>query len=436
MVSGMIALTILVMLGFIFGSWRFLQKMENYLEDELGQRLLAIASLTASVIESAEYNYDLESGQADLVLPAIAEILQKVHRENQLQGVYLVDLDYKLYASSEQLFHYGDRLFFLEEDSIAVAQAMAGVPAVAKMQLVEGNRFKNAYAPVFGPLKDVVAVVVVQASADFFDLLQIFQNGLILGGVVSVALVALFSVFLFWAISSLMKIQEAMRKNERLAAMGQMAATVAHEIRNPLGIIKGTADVLRSKYENNEERDELFDYIPSEVRRLNRLVGDFLTFARDRDLEPNATDLRASVQKSLLSLQDELQKANVDLETEFDDIPPVKHDADAINQLMLNFTLNAIQAMNGETPGKITIRMSKAMKKARPYVKVEIIDNGRGFDADPQQLFEPFYTTKTSGSGLGLAICKRLVEKHEGWIEVKSKKGEGTRIAFYLPVQS
>lgn len=434
MVSGMVVLTVVVMLGFIVGSWQFLQKMENFLEEELGQRLLSIATLTANVIESAEYNYDIESGRANIILPNLTSILKRVHAENQLQAVYLVDLHYKLYASSQQLFSFGDRLFFLEEDSLAVSQAMAGAPAVSKMQIVEGNRFKNGYAPVFGPLHDVVAIVVVQASADFFDLLKIFQNGLIIGGLVSGTLVVLFSLFLFWAISSLTRAHESLRKSERLAAMGQMAATVAHEIRNPLGIIKGTADVLRSKYEKNDASDELFDYIPSEVRRLNRLVSDFLTFARDRELECHGVDLKTSVEKSLLALDDELRKAEVTVNREFEDIPAVPHDEDAVSQLMLNFVLNAIQAMDKKAQGEITVRLKNDHKKAKRYVTVEIEDNGCGFDESNDDIFEPFFTTKTSGSGLGLAICKRIVEKHRGWIDVNSQKGKGTKISFSLPV--
>ncbi len=243
----------------------------------------------------------------------------------------------------------------------------------------------------------------------------------------------MFSLVLFWAIRLLIKTHESLRSSERLAAMGQMAATVAHEIRNPLSIIKGTAEVIHSKYGSADEPDELFEFIPSEVRRLNRLVSDFLAFARDRDLERNATDLKSSVEKPLVSLQDDIRKANVMLEKDYDDLPQVNHDEDAVNQLILNFTLNAIQAMNGA--GKIVIRLkNEPRKKGSQYVRVEIEDTGSGFDVKSEKIFEPFYTTKTSGSGLGLAICKRLVEKHNGWIEVESEKEKGTTIRFYLPV--
>lgn len=433
LVAGMVVLTVVVFLGFTVGSWQFLKRMGNYLEEELGRRLLAIANLTADVIESSDFQYEIESKRMTLILPSLREILTRIHEENQLQGVYLVDQNYRVIASSRELFPFGEKLSFLDEDSLAVNGAATGIPEAAPMHLVAGNRFKSAYAPVLGSLGDVLAIVVVQANAGFFDLLSVFQRGLILTGGVSVALAILFSTFLFWAIRLLIKTQESLRQTERLAAMGQMAATVAHEIRNPLSIIKGAADVLQSKYNSEQEPDELFEYIPSEVRRLNRLVSDFLTFARDRDLELTATDLKSSVEKSLLSLEDELRQSNVQLEKEFDELPPVNHDEDAVNQLILNLSLNAIQAMNGV--GQIFVRLKNdARKKGHQVVRVEVEDTGCGFDVEQEKIFEPFYTTKTSGSGLGLAICKRLVEKHKGWIEVESEKGKGTTVRFYLPV--
>jgi signal transduction histidine kinase len=432
MVIGMVALTVLVLFGVILGSWRFLQRMESFLEEELGKRLLSAATLTAKLIEATDFPYYAESQRYSLILPTLKEILTNVHAENQLQGVYLVDDEYKVFASSRDIFAYGERLTFLQEDSLVVAQALSGLPAVAHTQVVAGNRFKSAYAPVLGPLRDVVAIVVVQASADFFDLLQVFQRGLIVGGLVSIVIAVMFSAFLFWATALLIKTHESLRQSERLAAMGQMAATVAHEIRNPLGIIKATADVLQSKYNSKDKQDELFEFIPSEVRRLNRLVSDFLIFARDRELHTNVTDLASTVRKSLTSLEEEIQRADAKLRTDFDELPPVKHDEDAINQVILNLTLNAVQAMNGA--GEIAVRLKNDSRKGQPLVRVEVEDSGCGIDGSLQKIFEPFYTTKTSGSGLGLAICKRLVEKHGGWIEVESEKGKGTRMRVFLPV--
>ncbi|MFQ5822423.1 MAG: nitrogen regulation protein NR(II) [bacterium] len=432
MVTSIVVLTVIVLLGFNFGSWIFLKQMGSYLEEELGRRLQAVATLTSKSIESGGFTYYIENYQMSLILPSLNSILTKVHEANELQGVYLVDEMYRVLASSREIFSPGERLTFLEEDSVSFTQAAHGVAAVSPMFVVEGNRFKSAYAPVLGSLDDVVAILVVQANADFFNLLRFFKRGLIFFGVVSLAVAVLFSMFLFWAISLLIKTHESLRQAERLAAMGQMAATVAHEIRNPLSIIKSTSDVLKSKYAPKDDSDELFEFIPSEVRRLNRLVSNFLSFARDRDLELNATDLNNTVENSLAFLEDEIHEVNVKLETDFENLPPICHDEDAVNQVLLNLTLNAIQSINGE--GRIRIRLRKEARKGRQFAKVEVEDTGCGFDAEQKKIFEPFYTTKTSGSGLGLAICKRLIEKHGGWIEAESQKGKGTIMRFYLPV--
>jgi signal transduction histidine kinase len=431
LVGGMIVMTVLALFAVICGAWNFLQQMETYLEEEMGRRLLSVATLTAKIIESTDFPFFVESERFSLIMPLLRDVLNSVHGENQLQGVYLVDDNYKVFASSRNIFPFGERLTFLEDDSLIVAQAASGLPAVAPMQLLEGNRFKSAYAPVLGPLRDVAAIVVVQASADFFDLLRVFQRGLIVGGLIGVAVAGLLSAVLFWAITLLVKTHESLRQSERLAAMGQMAATVAHEIRNPLGIIKGTADVLNSKYNSKEQPDELFDFIPSEVRRLNRLVSDFLTFARDREIQPLANDLLNTVKKSLSSVEDELRQANIKLQAEFENLPPVKHDEDAINQVLLNLTLNGMQAMNGG--GEMSVRVKPDSRKGRALARLEVQDSGCGIDGNLDQIFEPFFTTKTNGSGLGLAICRRLVEKHGGWMEVESEKNKGTTMRVYLP---
>ena len=431
MVTGMIALTLVVILGFAFVSLNFLRRMGDYLEDELGARLHAVATLTARNIEATDFLvFDLQSPR---VQKRLEEILTTIHFENQLQGVYLVDAQNRVIASSRGLFQAGDQLPFLAEDSLAIADALAGVPAVAGMQVIAGNRFKSAYAPVFAD--ELEGLVVVQASADFFDLIGVFQQGLIYLGIASVTISLLFCILLYGAIRLLIKTHESLRQSERLAAMGQMAATVAHEIRNPLSIIKGTAEVLQSKYRKEDEPDELFDFIPDEVRRLNRLVSDFLTFARDRAPEYNATDLKSTVEKTLVNLDDEIKKSAVSLRVNFTEVPAVDHDEDGINQVLLNLILNALQAM--PDGGDLTLTMeNERAGLGKRFVSVCVHDTGCGFDQGAEDVFEPFYTTKTSGSGLGLAICKRIVEKHEGWMDVRSEKDKGTKMRFYLPARS
>jgi signal transduction histidine kinase len=431
MVMATIALTVLLLVGFALAAWKYLKRMDAYLEEELATRLKSVAILTADLIETEGFVFDLAPERIELVSRSLEEMLTRVNLGHQLQGAYLIDPDFSVIASSRNLLPPETVFPFLGNDADSARFALSGQPAVGAMQIIVGNRFKSAFAPVNDPFGSTVALVVVQANAGFFELLQIFQRGLVLGGAAGVFIAVLFSLFLYWAIQLLIRTHESMRKTERLAAMGQMAATVAHEIRNPLSIIKGTADVLKSRFGGDSEDEELFDYIPSEVRRLNRLVSDFLAFARDRDVERNAVDLRATIDNTFTTLGDEIDAAGIELEIRNTELPDVRHDPDAINQVVLNLALNAIQAM--EKGGRLQVSLEHTKHRGRSFVSVSMQDTGCGFEVNAEQIFEPFFTTKTHGSGLGLAICKRIIEKHDGWIEARSEVGKGTRMTFFLP---
>jgi signal transduction histidine kinase len=214
--------------------------------------------------------------------------------------------------------------------------------------------------------------------------------------------------------------------------MGQMAATVAHEIRNPLGIIKSTAYVLRQRYENASQPDELFEFIPSEVRRLNHLVNDFLSLTRDKQLNLSQHDLVKTVEKAMMMVRSDEQANGVALN--FNSATPslsLPHDEEAITQVLLNLFFNAIQALEGK--GEFEVRLREENEKGKKMAHIIVKDNGPGLPAESEKIFEPFFTTKTRGSGLGLAVCKQLVEKHGGRIAAESEKGKGTTMHVWLP---
>jgi two-component system sensor histidine kinase HydH len=276
----------------------------------------------------------------------------------------------------------------------------------------------------------IVCLVVVEASADFFNLLQPAKRQLVIGGIVGAGVVILFVFFLYKTLLDFLRTQENLRRSERRAAMGEMAATVAHEIRNPLGIIKSTAYVLRQRYENASQPDELFEFIPSEVRRLNHLVNDFLNLTRDKQLTLAPADIVKTVQKALTMVRNDEQANGVMLN--LSSAAPsltLRYDDEAITQVLLNLFFNAIQAMEGK--GEIEVSLQEEKKLAH----IAVQDNGPGLPVDPEKIFEPFFTTKTRGSGLGLAVCKQLVEKHGGRIAAESEKGKGTTMHVWLPVE-
>jgi len=234
---------------------------------------------------------------------------------------------------------------------------------------------------------------------------------------------------------SLKQAQAEARRAERLAALGQLSAGLAHEIRNPLGVIKGSAELLNQKLAASDPlSQELAGYIYTEVNRLSALVGRFLDFARPSQLELHAEDLPEVMERSLKAAAQQGATAKVEIHRHFaPDLPPVLIDRELCEQAFTNLLLNACEAM-GEQGGELRIRMQPAAPDgSRKEVVVEIEDTGPGVPPDlKEQIFNPFFTTKKTGVGLGLAIVSKIVDAHGGTLTLDSPPGQGAlfRMAF------
>ncbi|MCB0275743.1 MAG: hypothetical protein KDI06_13075, partial [Calditrichaeota bacterium] len=214
--------------------------------------------------------------------------------------------------------------------------------------------------------------------------------------------------------------ESRLRRQERLAQLGQMAAMVAHEIRNPLSIIKGSADVLKKKYAG--ENNELFDFIPEEIDRLNRLVSDFLQFARQKELPTESLDPARLIGDLVSRIND----PRIRFESP-PDSAAIPLNKDAFQQVVLNLLENARKATPPE--GQIEV----ICKKGRTY-RISLRDSGEGMSAEVLgKAFDPFYTTRATGSGLGLAITRQLVEQMNGAIHLDSSPGQGTTAILEFP---
>ncbi len=435
---------LLVLFAFNLAGWFFLGQFEKTLEAELGERLKRIAGLSAKIIEKEIRRVEQGSGFDDLALalsqiddlPERAKqlILQDmllIQEENQLEALHIVDLNFVAFISlPETGFKPGETIPYFQEDSTRIEIAVLGAPETSLLREFEGSKFKSGYARIENAYGEVIAVVAAEASADFFAILDRIENGLILGIFLSLTLVLIYGAFTLWVVALFVRLQETMRRQDRLAAMGRMAATVAHEVRNPLGIIKSTAEVLKSLYQ--KEENELFDFIPSEVDRLNRLVSDFLTFARDKRLDLVDHNLSETVERAISDVEREpnSQKVKISFSTSRD-ASAVPHNADGIRQVMLNLIRNAVEAMDGA--GRIDISIAINGKKSSGEAMIEIKDSGPGLPSAPDKLFEPFFTTKTKGSGLGLAVTQQIIERHNGSITARNTETGGACITLRLP---
>ncbi len=216
------------------------------------------------------------------------------------------------------------------------------------------------------------------------------------------------------------------RRAERLAALGQLTAGLAHELRNPLGTMKTSAELLaRTVSTENPMAQEMAGYISSEVDRTNSLITRFLDFARPKPLRLEPTDIASIVDRAIASLPGVATYKNYS-----PDVPPVRVDAELLERVFSNLILNASQA---SPPGGVVTVKTRLLNDKE--VEVAVIDRGAGIDAkDLESIFNPFFTTKPEGVGLGLAICSKIVDEHGGHITVESSAGEGSVFHVILPV--
>ena len=236
------------------------------------------------------------------------------------------------------------------------------------------------------------------------------------------------------------KLYERMRERDRLAALGEMAAGLAHEIRNPLGAIKGAAQCLEPRPRAGEE-GEFLGVIVEEVNRLNGVVTQFLDYARPLKQSFGTVDINEVVTRTIKLIQNEIP-GRLSLVMELgDSLPAVEGDPEQLKQVLINLVQNAIQAL-GTAPGTIRIRTRGPerfadLRAGGEFVEIDVTDDGPGIPPEQQpNIFVPFFTTKQKGTGLGLAICQRIVKNHGGTVSVQSRVGEGSTFVVRLPAQA
>jgi signal transduction histidine kinase len=230
--------------------------------------------------------------------------------------------------------------------------------------------------------------------------------------------------------------QDELIKKERLAAIGQMASVVGHEIRNPLAVINNSIYYVKTKLSaNGVEVDakigKHISIIESEIQQANGIISEILTFARTRELKPEIKSLN-------LFLEDILSTypfpGNIQVLKEFcTEDPMVMIDPEEMKQALRNIIGNAIEAM---TAGGV-LKAATLIVSPQDWVRIDISDTGPGIPKDVRErIFTPFYTTKARGTGLGLAVVKKVIDRHKGKVDVASEVGQGTTFQLYLPQAS
>jgi signal transduction histidine kinase len=222
-----------------------------------------------------------------------------------------------------------------------------------------------------------------------------------------------------------------MSRAEHLATLGEMATGLAHEIRNPLAGIAGVIEIIGRDLPATSPARSVVKDVRQEIARINHIVTDLLQTARPHPPKVRKSDLNTTVEHAVMLGRQQAVAKSVEISLHKDPtLAEVEHDSDQIHQVLLNLLLNAVQAI--DTNGKVIVTLRSEGNAAI----VEVADNGRGISPDQlPNIFRPFYTTKGDGTGLGLSLARRIVEDHQGRIDVSSTLGKGTTFSVVLPLQ-
>jgi len=333
--------------------------------------------------------------------------------ENMPIGLLFIDADGKIVSfnqTAETLLKLSSSDVLGRHSDEVLPSQLEGLASQPNetMQIIE----KEIDCPLKGGMVIPLDIIISSLKAD---------DGALLGNLV-----------LFRDLTELQELKGEVERSRRLASLGQLAAGIAHEIRNPLSSIKGFATYFKERYREVPEDQETADIMIQEVERLNRVIGQLLEFARPVSIERKSIDVLELVRQSLKLVEgDTLQKG---IRIEMEVIPSerkVDLDPDKMKQVLLNLYLNALEAMERNGTLTVDIRDEKS-----GYIDIIISDTGAGIKKeDLAHVFDPYFTTKPSGTGLGLAIVHKIIESHGGEIRVESREGKGTRVVISLPVQ-
>ncbi|MBN1545833.1 MAG: PAS domain-containing protein [Syntrophaceae bacterium] len=252
------------------------------------------------------------------------------------------------------------------------------------------------------------------------------------------------AVLIIRNLSRVKDLEMAVRRSDRLSILGTLAAGLAHEIKNPLGGIKGATQLLAMELPGDSPLREYTEVMIREVERVNGIIEELMDLARPRPPQWSPVNLSKVLGNIVLMEKQAHQGKMIEFQMDLDpSIPPLLGDENLLTRLFLNLIKNAAEALDKK--GKVTVstkvapdyHLTKPGSRPIPMIVIEVQDNGPGIAPEIlEQIFTPFYTTKSKGSGLGLATCQKIINEHDGFLKVDSIQGEGTLFSVSLPLHT
>jgi signal transduction histidine kinase len=312
-----------------------------------------------------------------------------------------------------------------------------GFPKESRLTTFAPIRAERQFLRISGPVLGVVEIVQ-DISEDYqtilhFQLLVIATCIVVMSILIGVLVIVVQrgEAIIQQRTQEQLSLKEKLAQSERLSSLGGMVAGISHEIRNPLGIIRSSAELLKKKVAQFDPSNSIPDIIVEESNRLNLIITDFLNFAKPRSPHCTTCRLEDILEKNIVFIAPQIQDQGYIIVKNFDHHPPeIQADSDMLYQAFLNIFMNAIQAM--PEGGKILV----SIESANSIVNICIEDEGPGVPEELlERIWDPFFTTKEKGTGLGLGIVKNIIESHNGDIRVENRKdGLGVRVIIELPM--
>lgn len=401
------------------------------LDQSLGARLASTAQAASllvnaeSLVEARGDSVGLNLDYIDLIL---ADRLQGFIESFGVDEILLLDDRFRLIYDSGETYLVGQAYPYLEQDSGAIRSAIESGGSYSPTIQVGRAYLKRGFAPVVDPYGEWAALLVVEADVDFFELLRTWKRTLTsLTAGIAVILVLLALLFLrLWSAGD--RARRLLIHEDKLATLGRMVSQVAHEIRNPLGIIKISAQRL-DRASDKPDESEMVDYILSEADRLDGIVERYLNYAKGRPAERQQVSTEKLIDEVFAEIS-RTEPERATLEKRVAEPGTVWIDRARLKQLLYNLIQNSLKA----GARRITVGVGPDSASRRRMVRWTVDDDGEGIaPRQRRRVFEPFYSTRPEGSGLGLSIVRQIAEEHGGAVSLESKPGRGTTVTVLIP---
>ena len=455
-----LSFVLLVMVVVGLSGWVLFELTDRSLERQMRDHLVSVATLVSTKLSGNVLRYLHEGREHSTLYRTLAGKLQRAEQGVGARHIFVFDRQYRSLLDTDGLMPIGreyPKLLFHRRE---LERVWKGHTAHSVLFYDGDVPYMTGYAPIFHD-GEVVAAVGVEIGAGFVDSIRIFGRSVLifagLGALLTVGVALGLARTLTRPIQKLVEaareigrgnmdqevatasddeigyLGEAMEEMRRKlvardAQLRLMLSGVAHEIRNPLGSIELYAGLIAGDLPAGDERKQHIEKVIGEVRRLNRVISEFLEFARPAPPQPQPTALAPLVADAAFLLAPEMEKAGIQYEMDVAADLEAYIDGAKIERVLINLMKNAVQAMRDG--GHLAVRAAAEGGE----VIVEVADDGPGMSEEVRsRLFEPFFTTKEKGSGLGLAVVALIVEENRGRIEVDSRQGEGTVCRLRLP---